>query len=110
MYFCLFTLFLGKRCTAGFVLDESSSACVGVTNKLFGVGDQTSANAACQAFKNGVGSHVTGTSLCDGAYRGTIYVSINYTAIATQPMHFNSLTSNLMIFICVTKIECIGCE
>ena len=87
MYFCLFTLFLGKRCTAGFVLDESSSACVGVTNKLFGVGDQTSANAACQAFKNGVGSHVTGTSLCDGAYRGTIYVSINYTAISGQPIH-----------------------
>ena len=84
---CLFTLFLGKRCTAGFVLDESSSACVGVTNKLFGVGDQTSANAACQGFKNGVGSHVTGTTLCDGAYRGTIYVSINYTAISRQPKH-----------------------
>ena len=85
MYFCVITLCLGKRCTAGFVLDESSSTCVGVTNKLFGVGDQTSATAACQGFKNGVGSHVTGTTLCDGAYRGTIYVSIRYTAISVRP-------------------------
>ena len=91
IYFWVIAIFLGKRCTAGFVLDESSSTCVGVTNKLFGVGDQTSANAACQAFKNGVGSHVTGTTLCDGAYRGTIYVSINYTAISRQPMHLFQL-------------------
>ena len=109
MYFCLFTLFLGKRCTAGFVLDESSSACVGVTNKLFGVGDQTSATAACQNFKNGVGSHVTGTTLCDGAYRGTIYVSINYTAISRQPMMRGAATICSFDFI-HRKIECIGCQ
>ena len=82
-----------------------------MTNKLFGVGDQTSANAACQGFKNGVGSHVTGTTLCDAAYRGTIYVSNSYTAISGQAMHQMRAVATICSFDYIrTKIECTGCQ
>ena len=83
-----------------------------MTNKLFGVGDQTSANAACQGFKNGVGSLVTGTTLCDAAYRGTIYVSNSYTAISGQAMKFfDKEICDICSFDYIrTKIECTGCQ
>ena len=66
----------GKRCTAGFVFDESSTTCVGVTSKKYGVGDQTIANSACSAFKSGAGTHVSGSALCSSEYRKTIEVII----------------------------------
>ena len=74
-------IYTGKRCTAGFVLDESSSTCVGVTNKKYPVGNQDGANSACGVFKGGAGTHVSGSTLCSKDYRKTIEVIIIHFVI-----------------------------
>ena len=65
---------IGKRCSPGYVLDEGSTTCVGVTSKLYSVGNQASGNTACGAFKDGSGTLVSGSVLCGNGYRGTIQV------------------------------------
>ena len=56
-------------------MDEGSTTCVGVTSKLFSVGNQASGNTACAAFKDGSGTLVSGSVLCGDGYRGTIQVA-----------------------------------
>ena len=68
-------LIIGKRCSPGYVLDEGSTTCVGVTSKLYSVGNQASGNTACGAFKDGSGTLVSGSVLCGNGYRGTIQVT-----------------------------------
>ena len=71
-----FFLIIGKRCSPGYVLDEGSTTCVGVTSKLYSVGNQASGNTACGAFKDGSGTLVSGSILCGAGYRGTIQVPL----------------------------------
>ena len=72
-------LILGKRCSPGYVLDEGSTTCVGVTSKLYSVGNQASGNTACGAFKDGTGTLVSGSILCGAGYRGTIQVPLIFS-------------------------------
>ena len=70
---------IGKRCSPGYVLDEGSTTCVGVTSKLYSVGNQASGNSACGAFKDGTGTLVSGSILCGAGYRGTIQVPLIFS-------------------------------
>ena len=91
---------IGKRCSPGYVLDEGSTTCVGVTSKLYSVGNQASGNTACGAFKDGSGTLVSGSVLCGNGYRGTIQVLLFFSKSLCKRRPFSSLIQTYVIKFC----------